>query len=88
MGGKKTAGAAQIILGIAGFFITLLALIRIALAWVQDFQLPADLAIYRWAVIGMGVFLVSWVWSLLTSLELLRETQEPESSSHQQQRQL
>ena len=76
MGGRKTAGYLQILLSIAGFLITLVELVKIAVAWVHEFQLPADPALYRWAIIGMGIFLAAWIWSLLTSLDLLREAPE------------
>jgi len=79
MGGRKVAGYVQIILGLAGFLITLVALVKIAFAWVQDFQLPADASLYRSAIIGMAVFLGAWTWSLLTSLALLRESEKPSS---------
>jgi hypothetical protein len=71
MGGRKGSGYSQILLSMAGFLITLVELVKIAVAWVQEFQLPADPALYRWTLIGMGIFLGAWIWSLL------RETQEP-----------
>jgi hypothetical protein len=77
MAGHRLVGYLQIIFGLAGFAITLVALIKIALVWVHDFQLPADPAYYRSAIAGLAVFLVSWGWSLVTSLSLLRESDKP-----------
>jgi hypothetical protein len=73
MAGRKTAGYIQMLLAIAGFIVTVVALVRIVLLWARDFQLPADATIYSAAIIGMAVVLVSWCWSLLTSLALFRE---------------
>lgn len=72
MGGRKT-GFLQMMLAIGGFVVTLVALIKIVLFWAHDFQLPAEARLYRTAISGMAVFLVSWVWSLLTSLAIFRD---------------
>jgi hypothetical protein len=76
MARRKVSGYSQMLLAIVGFFMTLVALAKIALAWVQDFQLPADPALYKLAIYGMAIFIVSWVWSLITSLEVLRESEK------------
>jgi hypothetical protein len=72
MAGRK-AGYLQIVLAIGGFVVTLVALIKIVLFWAHDFQLPTNAGLYRTAIGGMAVFLVSWVWSRLTSLTAFRD---------------
>lgn len=78
MAGRK-AGYLQMVLALAGFIVTLIALVRIVLAWAQEFILPNDPALYRSAIIGIAVFLLSWAWSLLTSLAIFRSGNKPEN---------
>jgi hypothetical protein len=67
------SGYLQIILALLGFALTLGFIIHIALAWGREFQLPEDPLPYRGAIVGMAIFLVSWLWSLLVSLRFFRE---------------
>ena len=76
MGGHKV-GYLQILLALVGFVVTLIALIRIVYLWAQEFLLPNDPGLYYSAMIGMAVFLISWTWSLLTSLAIFRRANEP-----------
>ena len=71
MAGRR-AGYVQILLGLAGFTLTLIAAARFVLAWSQEFVLPNDPGLYRMAIAGIAIFLVAWFWSLLTSLALFR----------------
>ncbi len=73
MAGQKASGYLQMLLALVGSVITLVAVVKLAWAWVQEFQLPGDPALYRWTILGIGIFLVSWIWSLLTSLALFRQ---------------
>lgn len=73
MASHKTAGYLQMILALAGFVVTLIALVRIVLVWVQEFQLPNDPHLYYAAIAGIAIFLVAWIWSLGTSLTFFRE---------------
>jgi hypothetical protein len=71
MAGHRT-GYLQITLALAGFFLTLGALIKIVMVWGQEFQLPEDPQLYRSAIIGMAAFLLAWVWSLLLSMRFFQ----------------
>ena len=73
MARRKTAGYLQIVLSLAGFLITLGALIKFALFWVHDFEMPDDPALYRAAIIGIAIFIGAWLWSLVTSLAIFRQ---------------
>jgi len=72
MAGFKS-GYVQMFLALAGFLVTLVALIQIVLAWAREFLLPDNPRLYESAIGGMAVFLLGWVWSLLTSLILFRK---------------
>jgi heme/copper-type cytochrome/quinol oxidase subunit 3 len=37
--------------------------------------------VVRWAVLGMGLFLISLIWSLYTSLQILQEAKQNEQTS-------
>ena len=73
MAGYKS-GYVQIFLAVAGFIITLVAIVSIALVWSREFQLPDDQRLYLAAMIGVVVFLASWCWSLVTSLAIFRRS--------------
>ena len=70
---RRKSGYVQMLLALAGFAVTLNAFVRIAIEWAREFLLPDDPALYKSAILGIGVFLVAWTWSLLTSLALFRE---------------
>jgi hypothetical protein len=76
MAKRFLAGGLQIALSLLGFLVTLVALIRMALAWAQQFMLPDDPSLYYTAMAGIGIFIVGWVWSLITSLLVLRSSQD------------
>jgi hypothetical protein len=75
MAGHKS-GYVQMLLALAGSVVTLVALVQIALAWARQFLLPDDPQLYSAAIVGIAVFLVSWFWSLLTSLTVLRQSND------------
>lgn len=62
------------LLALGGFVVTLFALIRIVMDWGREFQLPNNPILYQAAIGGLGVFLIAWVWSLLTSLAIFRSS--------------
>jgi hypothetical protein len=70
---KRKVGYLQMLLALAGFVVTLVALVSVILFWARDFELPNDPRLYRSAIIGIAVFLFSWFWSLATSLTLFRK---------------
>jgi hypothetical protein len=74
MAGYKS-GFVQMALALAGFVATLAAMFSIGLAWAREFQLPDDRRLYGLLLIGVAVFVVSWAWSLLTSLAVFRRSQ-------------
>jgi hypothetical protein len=73
MAKRTITGLLQMGLAFAGFGITVVALIRFLLAWVQEFQLPEDPRLYHTAIAGLAIFAASWLWSLATSLALFRK---------------
>jgi len=89
LAGRK-AGYPQVALCMLGLALTTIFGIRF-FAWyfshrAQLEQLEAEPDRYlleiwmpvRWALLGMGVFAVAWLWSLATSLAILREARRHE----------
>lgn len=73
MGKRRFTGCAQMILALLGFAITMVALCKIIMAWAQEFLLPNDPILYQAAILGIAIFLLSWIWSLATSLMFFRK---------------
>ena len=79
----RVVGYVQVAISLAGFALTTLFGIRFMVwyfgnsAHIQ--QIQADPEIYfhevwlqvRWALLGMGLFLVAWLWALMSSLGIL-----------------
>jgi hypothetical protein len=56
----------------AGFLMTLVPLVRVAMYWAREFLLPDDPALYLCAIAGIAVVGIAWIWSLFTSLAQFR----------------
>jgi hypothetical protein len=70
---RRIAGAAQAMLASIGAGMSLWWLILLARQWAEDGYFPIDGGdSFRIGVTGVLVFAVAWVWSLGTSLAVLR----------------
>lgn len=87
---KRVAGWPQATLTVVGFALTTIFGVRFMIWFFQNtdtlYGPEADpietlLAIWqtvRWALLGIGLFAVSWLWSLATNTEILRSARQPE----------
>ena len=76
-GGARVIGILQIGLSQTGFVVALVWAIRTLCDWIHTGRLPAE--IDRWLVFGFAgawLFLVIWLWSLVSSLQILRNTRK------------
>ena len=77
MGGRRASGFCQLIVGLLGFACTAGALVKITLDWLDALQnehaIDLDPSLVWWAGLGLLVFLVSWIWALATSLQLMKQ---------------
>ena len=73
MAGRLLAGVAQMVGSIFGFILTLIAMIRVVFSfnWEADAQEP--FAYMRPVYLGIGIFAASWVWGLITGIQVLRD---------------
>jgi hypothetical protein len=81
----RASGYAQLLLAGGGTVLTLVFGIRFALWYIayvsQVSSFEGDPTAYyapiwlamRWALLGMGLFLIGWFWSLATGLAILRD---------------
>lgn len=85
LAGRKVTGVLQLALAIVGTAFTLIFSVRF-FAWYASNRLRLEelgvddplgviaemwLAV-RWAIIGIGMFGMSWLWALLTGLQVLK----------------
>src|SRR5258707_97358 len=80
----RVSGYAQLALALSGLVITILFGVRFfywyIVHWSQFNGRQADPVtsliemwlVVRWALLGIGIFLVGWLWALATGLDLLR----------------
>jgi hypothetical protein len=78
MGGRIVAGLGQLLLALlgAGLFIFWIAKILQEEVNLADVETPVSYG--KWGVAGACFFAASWLWSLLTSINLIREAQTQE----------
>jgi hypothetical protein len=72
--GRRMTGVVQALLACTGAGMSAWWLILLARQWAQDGYFPIDGGNdFRIGVSGVFVFAVGWVWSLVTSLAVVRE---------------
>ena len=75
---RRIAGAAQAVLAGIGAGMSVWWLILLARQWAEDGYFPIDGGdSFRIGISGVLLFAVAWVWSLVTSLSVLRATKRP-----------
>lgn len=80
MAGRRAAGLGQLLLAVAGFGMVITWFLTFALQIYNELFNDApreSVAWLGWA--GAGLFIGAWVWSLVTSLSVLREARARES---------
>ena len=87
---RRAAGWPQSVLTIVGFALTSIFGVRFFIWFFQHLDTlygaesdPVEALIsmwqtVRWALLGIGLFAVSWMWSLSTNTAILRSARKPE----------
>jgi hypothetical protein len=78
MGGRIVAGIGQLLLAFLGaaLFIYWIAKVMQEEVNLADVETPVSYG--KWGLAGGCFFIASWLWSLLTSISLIREAKEQE----------
>ena len=88
---RRAAGWPQAALTVVGFALTSIFGVRFIIWFFQNTDMlygpesdPVESLIalwraVRWALLGIGLFAVSWLWSLATNAEILRSAGRPET---------
>jgi hypothetical protein len=80
LAGRRLAGLGQLLLAVAGFLMIIGWFVLLAIQMYQ--QLVNDVppqSVARLGWMGAVLFAVAWLWSLVTSMSLLREARATES---------
>ncbi len=82
MAGRRLAGICQLLLAVAGFVMIIGWFVLLALQIYNQLINDAESKSVAWlGVAGAAVFIAAWLWSLVTSLSLLREARAHERTS-------
>lgn len=78
MGGRIMAGIGQLLLALLGAGFVILWFVKLLQEEVNlaDIETPASYA--KWGIAGACFFIASWLWSLLTSISMIREAKAEE----------
>lgn len=81
LAGRRLSGAGQLTLAIAGFIFFVLWFIAVMRQFYGQIQGDVEATPVGWVGwIGLAMFGGAWVWSLVTSLSLLREARRNQPS--------
>lgn len=88
----RTVGYAQAALTLTAFVLTMLFGVKFLVWYLTHWSVinspeadPVEtlLSVWRqvrWALLGMGVFAVAWLWAMVTSVSILRQARRSEAS--------
>src|SRR5579864_6726029 len=78
MGGRIAAGIGQLLLAFLGAGLVIYWVFK---TFAEEFNLPdmeTPISYAKWGLSGALFFIASWLWSLLTSISLMRQAKEQE----------
>jgi 4a-hydroxytetrahydrobiopterin dehydratase len=80
MGGRRGVGRAQLYFSVAGFFLIVIWMFKLCFGIMasQINETPSVPIPAWWWQLGVGLFGIGWVWSLITSLSLVAEAKQTE----------
>jgi hypothetical protein len=75
----RRSGWPQMMLSVVGFGLNCAWAVWFFAVLLRSEQLPEDLTAHIWvALSGVVIFLVAWLWALVSSLQILREARSHE----------
>jgi hypothetical protein len=82
MAGRRAAGIGQLLVAVAGFLMVIGWFVLLALQIYNELINDAQPKSVAWAgEVGAAVFAAAWLWSLVTSLSILREARTSQQAS-------
>lgn len=78
MGGRIAAGIGQLLLAFLGAGLVIYWVFK---TFAEEFNLPdmeTPISYAKWGLSGALFFIASWLWSLLTSISMMRQAKEQE----------
>jgi len=83
LGGRRIAGALQMMLALTGFALTTSWAVGFAVAWIRTGEMPMGFdRLLLTGLTGILLFATAWLWSLASSLRLWREARAHEQCEH------
>jgi hypothetical protein len=71
--GRRASGIAQLVLSQGGFVTAMIWAVWLVRVWMRTGEWPAELGPYFGpAMAGVVVFFTGWLWSVASSLQMLR----------------
>jgi hypothetical protein len=80
LGRRFIAAAGQLVLSLSGAAISLWWMVSVLAYWLRNRELPPPGPDLLYALGGLVFFGLGWLWSLATSLLLLREARQSEAA--------
>ena len=71
--GHRIAGSAQMILALAGFGLMMVWSFWFFATLLRTLQVPGTSPQHALGILGVVLFALSWLWSLITSVQILRQ---------------
>ena len=73
MAGQRALGVAHVLMSFGGVLLMTVWLCWFVFQWIESQQMPKSAGPYLWvAVLGVVLFAGAWLWSLMSSVALLR----------------
>jgi hypothetical protein len=73
--GRRVEGVLQVAVSQTGFALSLLWAVLFVRDWIREGSLPVDITARLWlGVLGVGLFLLAWLWSVGSSVVILRNS--------------
>ena len=72
---RRISGILQLIVSQTGFVLMLVWAISFVRDWIRAGSLPREITPqFKWGLIGCGLFLLAWIWSVASSIEILLDS--------------
>jgi hypothetical protein len=82
MAGRRVEGIGQLLLAVGGFVMVVAWFVLLVLQMYEQFVNGTEpKSVARLGEVGAVVFIAAWLWSLVTSLSVLREARANEGKS-------